>query len=91
MDEVCCTTTYNLCMTQEAQELLRKALSLPENERAELAGNLISSLDMAVDPDADGAWQEEVARRAREVESGSVKTVLWEDVRRKGRALLNGK
>jgi hypothetical protein len=30
-----------LDMTQEARELLQKALALPENERAELAGNLI--------------------------------------------------
>ena len=40
-------------MTQEAQELLQKALALPDNERAELAGNLISSLDTTVDPDVD--------------------------------------
>ncbi len=33
-----------LGMTQDAHELLQKALALPENERAELAG-LIASLD----------------------------------------------
>jgi hypothetical protein len=42
-------------MTQEAQELLQKALALPDNERAELAGTLISSLDATVDPDVDAA------------------------------------
>jgi putative addiction module component (TIGR02574 family) len=78
-------------MTQEAHELLQKALALPENERAELAGNLISSLDTAVDPDVDAAWQDEVSRRAREVQSGEVKTVPWEEVRQKGRTLLHGK
>ena len=46
-------------MTQEAHELLQKALALPENERAELAGNLIASLDATVDQDADAAWQQE--------------------------------
>ena len=50
-------------MTQEAHELLQKALALPESERAELAGNLISSLDTTVDPDVDAAWQQEIARR----------------------------
>ena len=50
-------------MTHEAEALLEKALSLPENERAELASNLIASLDTNVDPDTDAAWQEEVARR----------------------------
>ena len=78
-------------MTQEAHELLQKALALPENERAELAGNLISSLDTTVDPDVDAAWQAEVARRAQEVELGEVKTVPWEVVRQKGRSLLDGK
>jgi hypothetical protein len=36
-------------MTHEAHELLQKALALPENERAELAGSLISSVDATVD------------------------------------------
>ena len=78
-------------MTQEAHELLQKALALPENERAELAGTLISSLDTTVDPDVDAAWQNEVARRLQEVQTGKVKTVSWEQVRQKGRALLDGK
>jgi putative addiction module component (TIGR02574 family) len=77
-------------MTQEVQELLQKALALPENERAELAGNLISSLDATVDQDVDAAWQQEVVRRLHEVQSGEVKTVPWEEVQRKGRTLLHG-
>ena len=78
-------------MTQDAQELLQKALALPENERAELAGTLISSLDATVDQDVDAAWQQEVVRRLHEVQSGEVKTVAWEEVQRKGRTLLHGK
>jgi putative addiction module component (TIGR02574 family) len=77
-------------MTQEAQELLQKALALPEQERAELAGNLIASLDKIVDQDAEAAWQQEIVRRAREVESGAVETVSWEKVKQKGRTLLHG-
>ena len=75
----------------EASELLKKALSLPDHERAELAGNLLDSLDTAVDDDAEVAWQEEIARRLQQVETGAVKTIPWEDVRRKGQALLNRK
>src|SRR5436309_14190660 len=78
------------CMTQEAQELLQKALALPENERAELAGNLISSLDATVDPDVDVAWQQEVVRRLDQVQSGEVKTVAWEKVQQKARNLIHG-
>lgn len=81
---------YNLGR-MEVSELLKKALALPDHERAELAGNLIDSLDTTVDEDAEAAWQEEIARRLNEVETGKVKTVSWDEVRRKGRALLNRK
>jgi len=78
-------------MTQEVRELLQKALALPENERAELAGNLIYSLDATVDPDVDAAWQQEVVRRLQDIQSGKVDTVSWQEVQQKGRTLLHGK
>jgi putative addiction module component (TIGR02574 family) len=78
-------------MMQEAHELLKKALALPDKERAELAGSLIDSLDETVDENAEAAWQEEIVRRLDEVRSGKVKTVSWDDVRQKGRTLLNGR
>jgi putative addiction module component (TIGR02574 family) len=78
-------------MMQEAQELLKKALALPDKELADLAGNLIDSLDDTVDEDAEAAWQAEIVRRLEEVRAGKVKTTSWDDVRRKGRALLDGR
>jgi putative addiction module component (TIGR02574 family) len=78
-------------MTQETEKLLRQALSLPDSERAELAGNLIASLDANVDPDADAAWQEEVTRRWEEVRSGKVETIPWTSVQQRARKLLDGK
>ncbi|MGA8312514.1 MAG: addiction module protein [Terriglobales bacterium] len=78
-------------MTQEAHELLQKALALPDKDRAELAGSLIASLDTTVDQDVDAAWQQEVVRRLQEVQSGKVETISWEEVQRKGRTLLHGK
>jgi putative addiction module component (TIGR02574 family) len=78
-------------MTQEAHELLQRALALPEDERAELAGNLLSSLEATIDQDVDAAWQQEIVRREHEIQSGKVKTVTWEEVQRKGRTLLHGK
>ncbi|PYV54055.1 MAG: addiction module component, family protein [Acidobacteria bacterium] len=65
-------------------------IALPDNKRAELAGNLIASLDTAVDPDADAAWQEEVARRLQDVRSGKVTTISWQEVQRKAHTLLHG-
>ena len=74
----------------ESGELLKHALTLPDKERAELASSLIDSLDPTVDSDSEIAWQEEIARRLEEVQGGRVQTIPWDEVRRKGRALLNG-
>lgn len=71
--------------------MLKQALRLPDKDRAELAANLIDSLDATVDEDTEAAWQEEIARRLKDVEAGNVRTIPWEEVRRKARALLHGK
>jgi len=68
-------------MTQQASELLQKALTLSEEERAELACALIESLDPTVDEAAEAAWNQEIARRTEDLDSGKAKTVPWEVVR----------
>ena len=68
-------------MTQQASELLQKALSLSEEERAELAASLLESLDATVDQAGEAAWNEEIARRIDDLESGKAKTIPWEVVR----------
>ena len=65
-------------MTQQASELLQKALSLSEEERAELAGSLIESLDATVDEAAEAAWNQEIARRIEDLDSGKAKIIPWE-------------
>ena len=70
-------------MTQEAAELLKKALSLPASERADLAGSLIESLDDTQDEAVAAAWDEEVARRMADIDSGAVKPVSLEEARRR--------
>ena len=42
---------------------------------------LIESLDGPPDENVEAAWAEEVERRVREIDSGAVKTVPWEQVR----------
>lgn len=78
-------------MSQEAQEILQKALLLPDNERAELAGSLIASLDEVTDEDSEAAWQEEIARRAKEFRSGKAATTSWSEVQLKARTLLDAR
>lgn len=70
-------------MTQEAAELFRKALALSEQERADLASTLIDSLDTTVDENVEAAWQEEIASRIANLDSGKAKTIPWEEVRRR--------
>ena len=78
-------------MSPETDEVLKKAMTLPLEDRAALACSLIDSLDETVDEDAEVAWQQEVVRRMDEIRSGKVKTIPWREVQRKGRALLHGK
>ena len=68
-------------MTERASELMQKALSLSEEERADLACSLIDSLDATVDEGAQSAWEQEIARRVADLDSGRAKTVSWEEVR----------
>jgi putative addiction module component (TIGR02574 family) len=78
-------------MSPELDELMKQAMSLPPEDREILANSLFESLDHPVDEGVEAAWQEEVARRMNDIESGKVKTVPWEQVRRKGQEILRGK
>jgi putative addiction module component (TIGR02574 family) len=70
-------------MARDLKKLFREAFDLPESERATLAGLLIESLEPAPDHDVEEAWAVEAERRWREIESGSVQTIPWEEVRAK--------
>lgn len=68
-------------MTEGVKEFLKKALSLDEKDRAWLADALIESLHGDPDADVGRAWDLEIQRRVVELESHSVKTVPWTNVR----------
>ena len=71
-------------MTSRAQQLLREALTLPVEERADVAAELLASLDEAPPEDAaevEAAWAREIERRARRVMSGESTGEPWDDVR----------
>lgn len=50
-------------MTEKSQVVLEEALKMSANERAEVAEQLIASLDEVPDTDVEQAWQQEVQRR----------------------------
>jgi len=52
-------------MTANAQKLLDDALTLPANDRAQLAAELLASLD-AMEAGVEAAWAAEIARRAED-------------------------
>jgi putative addiction module component (TIGR02574 family) len=52
-------------------------------ERAELAGSLIDSLDEAEDESVQAAWDVEIVRRMEDLNSGKVKPVSLEEARRR--------
>lgn len=69
-------------MTKRAEALLRDALDLDERERAEMAADLLESLEPPVDPrEIEDAWREEVRRRVAAVDSGQAELIPWERVR----------
>ena len=70
-------------MSPDAKKLLEDALRLPAEARAALAGSLIQSLDIEPDPDAEKAWANEIGRRVREVEDGTVELIPWDEVRKR--------
>jgi putative addiction module component (TIGR02574 family) len=68
-------------MATSRDDIFRHALSLTEEDRAELVAALIDSLDGEPEEGVEEAWRIEIERRARELESGAVKTIPWEVVR----------
>ena len=77
-------------MTQRTQELLREALALPVDERADVAAQLLASLDDedVATEDLEAAWAAEIERRARRVLAGQSEGIPWEGVRRRAEAEL---
>ena len=71
-------------MSQRADALLQEALALPATERAEVATELLASLDSPSPEDlaaVQAAWAKEIERRARRVLSSDATGESWETVR----------
>jgi putative addiction module component (TIGR02574 family) len=78
-------------MTSRAQDVLREALALPLDERADVAAELLASLEDAAaehPADVEAAWAAEIERRARRALADESGGVPWADVRRRAEAEL---
>ena len=65
-----------------------EALSLPVQQRAELAAQLLSSLDALSESEIEPLWLQEAARRAAEMDQELSQRIPAEEVRRQADALL---
>ena len=72
-----------LIRMNDAEDLLRRAMSLPAEARAALAGSLLRSLESAVDTDAEAAWSAEIHRRLTDLDAGRVNAVDLDEARRR--------
>jgi len=70
-------------MNTSVAELFKEAAELTEADRATLAGLLIESLEPATEAGIDAAWAAEIERRIRQLDSGEVKAIAWDEVRAK--------
>jgi len=75
-------------MSPEVSDLLKRALTLPADERAALANTLLDSLE-TTDQSVQEAWDAEVARRMEDLKAGKAVTVPWEQLHRELLALVN--
>ena len=75
-------------MSPEISDLLKRALALSADERAALANTLLDSLERP-DTSVQEAWDEEVARRVKDLKAGKAVTVPWEELHRQLLAMVN--
>jgi putative addiction module component (TIGR02574 family) len=64
-------------------QLRSKALELSESERAELAHDLVASLDGKPDPEVADQWDREILRRLQQIDDGIVNAVDRAELKRR--------
>jgi putative addiction module component (TIGR02574 family) len=70
-------------MTKPINAVLADALRLDDDARAELAAELLASLDGPADLEAEQAWDAEIERRIEAIEAGKTPLEPWIELRRR--------
>jgi putative addiction module component (TIGR02574 family) len=70
-------------MAKPMASVLADALRLDDEARAELAAELLASLEGPADLEAELAWDAEIERRIAAIEAGTMPLEPWEQVRRR--------
>jgi putative addiction module component (TIGR02574 family) len=77
-------------MSLTTAQLLDAAMTLPDEDRLELAEALLASLQPPDRSSLDESWREVIRRRSAELRDGQVAGVPWEEVRRRARERAGG-
>jgi putative addiction module component (TIGR02574 family) len=77
------TVTGDATMAPSTEQLLQAALALSLDERDELIEALIAAASPPDMPSIDDAWRAVIQRRSAELDSGTVATVPWSEVRQR--------
>ncbi|MBS1842119.1 MAG: addiction module protein [Acidobacteria bacterium] len=75
-------------MSPKSAELFKQALELSIEERADLAAQILDSLDSSADLEVQAAWQAEIERRMAQLHSGEVQGLSIEEAKRQVRSTL---
>ena len=76
-------------MSTNLDRVRLEAMQLSEIERAELARDLVRSLDAPNDGGAAEAWEREISRRLLAIDAGTAKLIDREELRRQIKTRLN--
>jgi putative addiction module component (TIGR02574 family) len=68
-------------MAATPKELYEKAMSLSDEERVELVGLLLETLEVGDERGVEAAWLKEIEKRVAELDPGAAKSIPWTQVR----------
>ncbi len=75
-------------MSTDLDRVRSEAMQLSEIERAELARDLVQSLDAPEDTNTDKAWEREISRRLSAIDAGTAAMIDRDEFRRRIQARL---
>jgi putative addiction module component (TIGR02574 family) len=67
-------------MSRDAKDIAAEALELPITARAELASQLLDSLDDLSEEESDQLWAEEAERRYADYKAGNIEAIPADEV-----------
>ena len=69
-------------MTKTGHAILQEAMKLDVADRADLAAELLASLDGESEEDVDAACAAEIERRLARIDTGEEHLIPWDEVRK---------